>query len=311
MSVRTQSGTSLTVKKTRAPAAKKEAPKTTRTVKKPTAPAKPSPPPQSQPSQAPQRKPSPAAASEDDMDKLTAGMKKVKINLITKTQKEERAKAAQAAQAKAAIPSATEEAKPAFPAQVATPTAPSPVAPPTVTPPQEEAFTTPPTQPPAFEDLSLAAAPSGWPEVSTPVTEQMPVAVTPDPRQLELPVSSPVTSPAVATPSDSDVFINYQPDGPTPVSMTPQEPLKWLPPNMNTPVKTSPSKLSSAKLSPNKKSPAKMMRADLPVFTSTSAIPFAPQDPHGMLEVKQEAAVKADPEEPAKSIWEIPETPQK
>ncbi|KZL71305.1 histone deacetylase HOS3 [Colletotrichum tofieldiae] len=315
MSVRTQSGTSLTVKKTRAPAVKKEAPKATRTVKKPTAPAK-FLPQQSLPSQAPQRKPSPAAVSEDDMDKLTAGMKKVKINLITKTQKEERARAAQAAQAKTAIPLAAEGTKPTFPTEAAAPTAPSPVAPPTVTPPQEEAFTTPPTQPPAFEDPALHAAPAGRPEVSTPVTEQVPVAVTPDPRQLELPASSPVTSPAAATPSDSDVFINYQPEGPVSVSMTPQEPLKWLPPNTNTPVKTSPSKpspakLLPAKLSPKKKSPVKMLRADLPVFTSTSAIPFAPQSPNGTPEVKREMAVKVDPEEPAKSIWEIPETPQK
>ncbi|KAK2005898.1 histone deacetylase domain-containing protein [Colletotrichum eremochloae] len=302
MSVRTQGGTSLAVKKTRVPAAKRDAPKTTRTVKKPTVPAKPSPPQQSQPSQA-QRKSSPVAASEDDMDKLTAGMKKIKINLITKTQKEERAKATQAVQAKTATPPAATEAS-FSPGEVATPTAPSPMPHPTVTPPQEETFTTPPTQPPAFEEPSLL-------EVATPVTEQMPVAVTPDPRQIELPASSPVTSPAVATPSGSDVFINYQPEGPAPVSMTPQEPLKWLPPNMNTPVKSSPSKPSPVKSLSNKKSPAKMARADLPVFTSTSAIPFASQKPSSMPERKQGPDVKADPEEPAKSVWETPETPQK
>ncbi|EFQ30712.1 histone deacetylase domain-containing protein [Colletotrichum graminicola] len=298
MSVRTQGGSSLTVKKTRMPAAKKDVPKTTRTVKKPTAPAKPSPPQQSQPFRAPHRKPSPAAASEDDMDKLTAGMKKIKINLITKTQKEERAKAAQA---KAATPPAAAEANFSL-GEIATPPASSPVAHPTVTPPQEEAFTTPPAQPPAFEERSLPAAPTAWPEVSTPVTEQMPVAVTPDPRQFELPASSPVTSPAVATPSGSDVFINYQPEGPAAVSITPQEPLKWLPPNTNTPVKTSPPKPSPVTSLPNKKSPAKMARADLPVFSSTSAIPFASQKLSGMPEVKQE---------PAKSVREIPETPQK
>ncbi|TIC99177.1 Histone deacetylase HOS3 [Colletotrichum higginsianum] len=315
MSIRTQAGTSLTVKKTRAPAAKKEAPKTTRTVKKPLAPAKP-PPPQGQPSQAPQRKPSPAIASEDDMDKLTAGMKKIKINLITKKQKEERAKTAQSAQANAVTPPAVEQANP---------TAPSPVAPPVVTPPQDEAFATPPTQPPVFDNPSppppppapaAPAAPAGRSEVSTPVTEQTSVAVTPDPRQLELPASSPVTSPAVTTPSGSDVFVNYQPAGPAPVSVAPQEPLTWLPPNTNTPIKTSPSrptpaKLSPAKPSPAKKSPARMMRADLPVFSSTSAIPFAPQGLDGTPEVKQERAVKADPTKREKSIWEIPETPQK
>lgn len=247
------------------------------------------------------------------MDKLTAGMKKVKINLITKTQKEERAKAAQAAQAKAATSPKTEEAKTGFPfeAQKAS----SPVAPPIITPPQDEAFATPPTQPPAVKDPSPPAVPEGRPEVSTPVTELMPPAATPDPRSVELPASSPAAmSPTVATPS-SDVFINYQPEGPAPVSVTPSEPLKWMPPNTNTPVKASPSKpspakLSSAKASPMKKSPVKMMRADLPVFTSTSAIPFAPPAMSAPSEIKQEPAVKADPEEPAKSVWDIPETPQ-
>ncbi|KAK0370457.1 histone deacetylase [Colletotrichum limetticola] len=317
MSVRTQSATSLNVKKTRAPAVKKEAPKTTRIVKKPAAMAKPSPPQQAGPSQPPQGKPSPAAASEDDMDKLTAGMKKVKINLITKTKKEERAKAAQAAQAaqaKAATPPTGEEAKTDFPFEAQT--AYSPVAPPIVTPPQDEAFATPPTQPPVFEDPSPPAVPEGRPEVSTPVTEQMPLVATPDPGSVELPASSPAAmSPTVATPS-SDVFINYQPEGPPPVSVTPSEPLKWMLPNTNTPVKASPSKpspakLSSAKPSPMKKSPVKMMRADLPVFTSTSAIPFAPPGMSAPSEVEQEPAIKADPEEPAKSVWDIPETPQR
>ncbi|WYZ45184.1 hypothetical protein EsH8_VIII_000500 [Colletotrichum jinshuiense] len=314
MSVRTQGGTSLTVKKTRAPAVKKDAPKSARTVKKPAAPTKPSSPQQSQPSQAPQRKPSPSAASGDDMDKLTSGMKKIKINLITKTQKEERAKAAQA---KVATPPAAKEVKPSFPVEVES--AVSPIAPPIVTPPPDDAFATPPTQPLPLEDAPAPVA--AQPEVSTPITEQLPTVITPEPRQVELPDSSPVMSPAMATPADADVFINYQPEGPTPVSVTPQEPLKWLPPNTNTPAKTSsakvspakpsPAKLSPAKSSPIKKSPVKMMRADLPTFTSTSAIPFAPQARNHNAEAKPEPGVKTDPEEPTKSIWDIPETPQK
>ncbi|GJC94215.1 histone deacetylase [Colletotrichum higginsianum] len=310
MSIRTQAGTSPTVKKTRAPAAKKEAPKTTRTVKKPLAPAKP-PPPQGQPSQAPQRKPSPAIASEDDMDKLTAGMKKIKINLITKKQKEERAKTAQSAQANAVTPPAVEQANP---------TAPSPVAPPVVTPPQDEAFATPPTQPPVFDNPSppppppAPAAPAGRSEVSTPVTEQTSVAVTPDPLGAPCQFASHVAGGNNALRLRR---IRQLPTrGPGPVSVAPQEPLTWLPPNTNTPIKTSPSrptpaKLSPAKPSPAKKSPARMMRADLPVFSSTSAIPFAPQGLDGTPEVKQERAVKADPTKREKSIWEIPETPQK
>ncbi|KAF6844498.1 histone deacetylase hos3 [Colletotrichum musicola] len=329
MSVRAQGGASLNVKKTRAPAARKEPAKTTRTVKKPAAPTKTTPPQVAQPSQPPQAKPAAASPTEDDMDKLTAGMKKIKINLITKSQKEERAKAAQAAQAaqaKAASPPVVEEPKPVTPVQSEEVL--STVPPPIITPPQAEPFATPaPTEASASASgyMSSPDPPSASPQVSTPVTEEAPPTVaTPDPRQSEPPVSSPVVSPA------GDVFIKYQPEGPDPVTITPSEPLKWMPPNTNTPVK-SPSKASPAKVSPAKKSPtkpspaklspprasssrapvAKMGRADLPVFTSTSAIPFAQPKRKGTPEVKSEPAVKPDPDRPAKSVWDVPETPQK
>ncbi|KAJ5007660.1 Histone deacetylase HOS3 [Colletotrichum sp. SAR 10_66] len=428
--------------------AKKEAPKTTRTVKKPAVPAKTTPPQPGQPSQPPKPKATPAAASEDDMDKLTAGMKKIKINLITKTQKEERAKAAQAAQAAqtaqaaraaeaqatqpgqttAVTPSAVEvpsidapfvetsvesssietpsvetpsaeapsaeapfveapsvdapssetppiteeplvlneppvveEQQPVTPPPVNTP--PYEFQEPIITPPQEEApmvlpenepLATPPVGPvPSERDYMSSPDPLAPTPKPKTIIEQASANVS-DPLQVELPASSPVVSPGVQTPSVSDVFINYQPEGPEPVAMTPQEPLKWLPPNTNTPVKSSPakspSKVPPAKKSPTKPSPAKlspprassskaplakMKRADLPVFTSKSTIPFAQPKKNGPPAakssgvkpagvkpagvkpgikspgVKKEPAVKSEAGESAKSIWEIPETPQK
>ncbi|KAL0944478.1 histone deacetylase hos3 [Colletotrichum truncatum] len=333
MSVRTQGGTSLNVKKTRAPASRKEAPKTTRTVKKPAAPARTTPPQPVQPSQPPQTRSSPAAAaSEDDMDKLTAGMKKIKINLITKTQKEERARAAQAAQAaqaeqvaqaaqvKIETPPAAEEPKPStpIPAEDVVPV-PSP---PVVTPPNQPVATSP-MEPVNLEYTSSPDPLAPTPRVPKYVPEQMPTALSPDVHQADLPASSPITPPTVEEPSSGDVFISYQPEGPAPVAITPQEPLKWLPPNENTPVKNSPAK-SPSKVSPSKKSPtkpsparlsspralsssklplAKMNRADLPVFTSTSAIPFAQPNMNSKPSSNEEPAVK--------SVWEIPETPQK
>ncbi|KAI8289771.1 Histone deacetylase HOS3 [Colletotrichum sp. SAR11_57] len=418
--------------------AKKEAPKTTRTVKKPAVPAKTTPPQPGQPSQPPKPKATPAAASEDDMDKLTAGMKKIKINLITKTQKEERAKAAQAAQAaqtaqaaraaeaqatqseqmtavappavevpsidapfvetsveapsidtpSAETPSAetlfveapsvdapssetppiteeplvlneppvVEEQQPVTPPPVNTP--PYEFQEPIITPPQEEApmvlpenkpLATPPVGPvPSERDYMSSPDPLAPTPKPKTIIEQASANVS-DPLQVELPASSPVVSPRVQTPSGSDVFINYQPEGPEPVTMTPQEPLKWLPPNTNTPVKSSPakspSKVPPAKKSPTKPSPAKlsppralsskaplakMKRADLPVFTSKSTIPFAQPKKNGPPAakssgvkpagvkpgikspgVKKEPAVKSEAGESAKSIWEIPETPQK
>ncbi|KAI8160982.1 histone deacetylase hos3 [Colletotrichum sp. SAR 10_70] len=423
--------------------AKKEAPKTTRTVKKPAVPAKTTPPQPGQPSQPPKPKATPAAASEDDMDKLTAGMKKIKINLITKTQKEERAKAAQAAQAaQTALAARAAEAQTTQPEQTTAVTPPAvevpsidapfvetsveassietpsaetlsvettsaeapfveapsvdapssetppiteeplvlneppvveeqqPVTPPPVntppyefqepiiTPPQEEApivlpenepLATPPVGPvPSERDYMSSPDPLAPTPKPKTIIEQASANVS-DPLQVELPASSPVVSPGVQTPSGSDVFINYQPEGPEPVTMTPQEPLKWLPPNTNTPVKSSPakspSKVPPAKKSPTKPSPAKlspprassskaplakMKRADLPVFTSKSTIPFAQPKKNGPPAakssgvkpagvkpgikspgVKKEPAVKPEAGESAKSIWEIPETPQK
>ncbi|KAI8261870.1 histone deacetylase hos3 [Colletotrichum sp. SAR11_239] len=386
----------------------------------------------------PKPKATPAAASEDDMDKLTAGMKKIKINLITKTQKEERAKAAQAAQAaqtaqaaRAAVAQATqpeqttavtppavevpsidapfvetsietpsvetssaeapsaealfveapsvdapssetppiteeplvlneppvvEEQQPVTPPPVDTP--PYEFQEPIITPPQEEApmvlpenepLATPPVGPvPSERDYMSSPDPLAPTPKPKTIIEQASANVS-DPLQVELPASSPVVSPGVQTPSGSDVFINYQPEGPEPVAMTPQEPLKWLPPNTNTPVKSSPakspSKVPPAKKSPTKPSPAKlspprassskaplakMKRADLPVFTSKSTIPFAQPKKNGPPAakssgvkpagvkpgikspgVKKEPAVKSEAGESAKSIWEIPETPQK
>lgn len=52
------------------------------------------------------------------------------------------------------------------------------------------------------------------------------------------------------------MFVPYQPEGPEPMSVPQQEMLTWLPPNTAT--------------------PAPVRRTDLPVFTSTSTIPFAP-----------------------------------
>ncbi|TDZ38886.1 Histone deacetylase HOS3 [Colletotrichum spinosum] len=343
MSVRTQSGPSLNVKKTRAPAVKKEAPKTTRIVKKPAAAPKTTPPQPAPPTRPPQQASSPSGASGDDMDKLTAGMKKIKINLITKAQRDERAKAAQtqaaagaeaAREHKAATPPAAEPEKPMTPVAVeeATP----PVAPPIVTPPQDDPMVTTPTvttptatTPPANPSMSGYMSSPDPLSAPTPAAAKMPMATASEGRMEEIPDST-EASPTTDTPEAADIFVNYQPDGPTPVTMTPQEPLQWLPPNTtNTPAmspqaKKSPAKVSSPKKSPTKPSPvklspprhsakvplSKMSRANLPVFTSKSAIPFAQPQPNGS-EAKKEPAVKSDPDGPARSIWEVPETPQK
>lgn len=77
------------------------------------------------------------------------------------------------------------------------------------------------------------------------------------------------------------MFIPYQPEGPPPTAVSTENPIQWAP--LNNPITPSP-----------------MKRSDLPVFTSTSAIPFGVNPKFG---VKKEE-VKDD------SIREVPETPE-
>jgi histone deacetylase HOS3 len=90
---------------------------------------------------------------------------------------------------------------------------------------------------------------------------------------------------------NSDVFVAYQPEGPPPAPIPQQEPLKWLPPNTSTPVA--------------------IKRGDLPVFTSTSAIPFGVNANKGASSSSAAEAVIASSKQqnPEPSIWDVPETP--
>jgi histone deacetylase HOS3 len=119
--------------------------------------------------------------------------------------------------------------------------------------------------------------------------------------QVPLPASSPIQptlpAPSSLPTSSSDVFIPYQPEGPPPNAVPQQEEIKWLPPNTST--------------------PTPMKRGNLPVFTSTSTIPFG-INPHQQLqapaplEPAQAPAAATTSSKPFDaSIWEVPETPKK
>ena len=183
----------------------------------------------------------PATADGDDMDKITTGMKKIKINLITKSQKEARERArqeeaAKAAAAAAAIPSSS-------------------------TPVPEESTAIVKTESdigsPEVEIPSASTSQAGTGELVSPVDSAsdagryVPLGgytassgVTspePDHKPMDtLPGPSTPTIPQVAIQhSDAaDDFIPYQPEGPSPETLTPTEPLKWMPPNINTPAAT-------------------------------------------------------------------------
>ncbi|KAF7555818.1 hypothetical protein G7Z17_g1872 [Cylindrodendrum hubeiense] len=273
------SGT-LPVKKTRtvSTTTRKEAvPKAPRATKKTTVPASSSKPAMAT---AAQRGKSPGRAGSsskagDDMDKLTAGMKKIRINLITQAQKDakqrarleaDKASSTSASVIASATPSAKEEDDVKLPAPLAQQ--------PSITPSPEpttgyNADDISPKQM-AHPDPRIPTPPTTIPSsgLSTPLQEQDPFDMgSPDPRQVVLPASSPVI-PSVAIQPDGncpDVFISYQPEGPTPIAVGQHENLKWLPPNAPTPSANTPAATPSPVKRQNK------------LFQYTSGIPFAPR----------------------------------
>jgi histone deacetylase HOS3 len=242
-------GQTLPVKKTRAPAATRGGTaRAPRGGRKAVPAGKPTP---TEPAAAGPSRPTTLPATPDTeadpMDSLTSGMKKIRINLITKSQKEERERAAAASASTSAAPSPTPDTS-----------MPPPPPPPIIHPASSEA-----SRPNTSEGSIATCSSPPQRDISTPVSERASSGLSPDPRNLALPASSP---PAIlGLPAGEDVFVAYQPEGPEPVAVTgPEEgsTLTWLPPNTAA-------------------TPAAMRRTDLPVFTATSAIPFAPRGPSG------------------------------
>lgn len=279
MSVRTTAGGPLAVKKTRtANANKKPAPKAPR-AKRSTAVAPKNSSRSSSPAQA--AKASQRAVDEvgDGLDNISSGIKK--ITLATKQQKEARKKGDTTAPTDTSLPPSTPE-----PIQQQT------------SPPQET--------------MSQAILP-----------REIPL---PDSREdtLKATISS------LATP---DVFIPYQPEGPDPSAIPPQEPLKWPPPSTSTTpspgrrqpdfafITPSPSRQAAPSMftpSPTTQvdltgmaSPSLMKRANLPIFTATSQIPFAPRTPSGQTPAPMSPSPTAKVETlQDEAIWEVPEAPE-
>ncbi|KAK7420999.1 histone deacetylase [Neonectria magnoliae] len=259
---------------------KEPVPKAPRGAKKATAPAtssRPATTTAAQKGKSPAKSPGRAAQPEtagDDMDKITTGMKKIRINLITQAQKDARQRArleSEKASTASAPASATASVK--GEEEVKQATAPV-IQQPSITPspepttsyddggnisPKQTAAPDPriPTPPATISSSGL----------STPFQEQDPFHTGSPDTQATLPTSSPpIPSFAIQPDGDCpDVFISYQPEGPTPVAVAQTEPLKWLPPNAPTPSANTP----AATPSPVKKQHN--------LFQYTSGIPFAPR----------------------------------
>ncbi|KAK3687393.1 hypothetical protein B0T22DRAFT_457130 [Podospora appendiculata] len=304
VSVRAANSNPITVKKTRGPAKKEPAPRRApkkapgtavggpSTVAKAT---KTTAAPSVAPASAPPSPPS-TSKTDDDMEHLTSNMKNIKITLVTKAQREARERERHARELSAkgdAVPVASlEENKPMLHADQnhRLPSSPPQTATPVSTPPAEVADHH--SGPSAHQQQYFPEHPAA---PSTPALSH-PSGFA-DAQKVPLPFSSPPgMSPtrgkqAAAGPSSPDMFVQYQPEGPAPApapghanqhkQQQQQPPLQWLPPNtVSTPASA-------------------MRRADLPVFTATSAIPFA----------LSPAAKKA--QDDGGEAREIPETPQK
>ncbi|KAK4100233.1 Arginase/deacetylase [Parathielavia hyrcaniae] len=304
------SGSALNVKKTRAPAKKEAIHRAPKTAKKPATTTT------GEPSQKAATLPTAAASSDktgDDMDKLAGEMKKIKITVLTKAQKEARERERLAreklstdSKAQAASgPSPPSENKPpihpSHPSKTPTPgpstataTAtnaqhlPSPTPSPAPAPAPHSVQT--PTNPstPSLEETPTPAFPAAF--ISPPTT---------DPRRVPLPASSPPPPPPASSSSPSgsrsgsdllsspasympaaqqkNIFVPYQPDGPPP----PPPP----PPHVSVegdqlspqkPLQWLPPNVCATPVQGALASPVVVKRAGLPVFTSTGVIPFAP-----------------------------------
>lgn len=282
----------LPMKKARPPTARKDtAPKTPRNAKKATHTTTPAGPSTSAPG------PDDAA---DALENITAGMRKIKINLITQSQKDARGKARVKHE-----PASSNTASQSDRLRLEKPDPSTDVGGPISNFVQPKAVETSSLQSSSSNvtiPILTAVSSSG---LSTPVLEHY-SSHTASPEVSETtPRMSSAPIPQVAVQSIDETtsfFVPYQPEGPEPVALSQQEPLKWLPPNIATPSANTP----AATPSPVKKNH---------LFQYTSGIPFAPrpQKPPQKLEpvspttLVHETTQKTDS---SSSVWDVPSTPR-
>jgi len=279
MSARTQSSTSLHVRKTRPAAPPRKdngkaprAPRKTKaTVSKPEPePSTPTVQPLPNTNNGQSFPPSASVTSEvaaapmDDLDQITHGMKKIKINILTKEQKAARLKAREE---EAAVAGDAAAIKAESPLTEQLPFSPSMT---------EDVPTPKNLKNEAVDDTvsMMEAGPPPEPEIeaSIPTTPTIISPTEPSPSSTPF-ASSPLVQPPSEPTGDSDLFIPYQPDGPPAHTIPIQWPVQILEPNTGTPAKPNvvqPSRLQSFSV------PVSPARRGGHAFTATSTIPFSP-----------------------------------
>lgn len=229
---RSQSTNNLPVKKTRVASTprKEPAPRAPRGTKKSVSGPKPASSPGQQAASSKTTSSKAAAGASDDMDNITNGMKRIKINLMTQSKKDARERAR--AQGSS---SAASEDRSGVQSERQTPLVSPTTADPDMTASVGSLINTPTPANAGYD--SSEDAPGELAELP-PLPSDVP------PSKGLLGSSLAPTSPAlpqveIQPSSDpADVFIAYQPEGPTPVPAAQSEQLQWLPPNVNTPAPT-------------------------------------------------------------------------
>ncbi|KAK5628439.1 hypothetical protein RRF57_004154 [Xylaria bambusicola] len=237
-------------------------------------------------------------------------MKKIKINVLTKEQKEARVKAK--AEKSAIGGMSTPKDEPLLNAQ--------PPPPPTFTELQPN---------PVLSNMGIAQTPTTPVEIEahfrpdhrTPPAElkaetMIPMTPTiisptePSPSSTPFASSPPVQLPAEPI-QNMDLFIPYQPDGPPPNPLPIQRPVQILEPNTGTPARPNP--IPQTKMHPYPM-PVSPVRRGGHEFTATSSIPFSPGPvPNTQSLLKGNVPVLPQPtktEDADSKTWEIPEIPE-
>ncbi|KAI1258569.1 hypothetical protein F5Y18DRAFT_342063 [Xylariaceae sp. FL1019] len=221
----------------------------------------------------------PSASSNGDLEAITSGMRKIKINVLSKEQKEARAKAKDSKEKAAALSSQNEN--PSSASKLSSPMAEQPLPAPLTNESQND---------PLQASIEDPAARSITPRVEADlpnlgnVTAQMTTQETtiPMPPTVTTPTEPSPTAPFMSSPfappqpdslRDSDLFVPYQPDGPPANTVPIQGRIQILEPNTGTPAKANVNELPLIQASSVPVSPVRRGHG----FTATSNIPFSPR----------------------------------
>ncbi|KAH9908421.1 hypothetical protein F4778DRAFT_346804 [Xylariomycetidae sp. FL2044] len=266
---------------------------------------------------------SPTTASDtgNDLENITSGMKKIKINVLTKEQREARQKAAAERQASAVADEKAEPKADEVPSEhplisVEVPDNMSGIAqvpgingmvadtslPKVEIPDSQETVNTQCDYP--IEEMKF--------EMSSPT---LPALKTPTEPDSSFFASSSPMQPTPAPASGADLFIQYQPDGPPPDTLPLSGPVKILEPNTGTPARPNRTQLHPPSSNAIPSVPSSPARRGGHAFTANSAIPFAPRPVQETKLMSKEnvpsLGISHAKEDVADDgIWEIPETPE-